>query len=76
MSEREQMSKTRVLNVIWKAQDLETHVRSVEVEGVRVLEFRDYIPSLEAYGRGYWIPIENKSALNDIADSIIGEINA
>jgi hypothetical protein len=70
------MSKSRVLSVIRKAQDLETHVRSVDVEGVRVLEFRDYIPSLEAYGRGYWFATDDKQALNDVVDVLMAEINA
>ena len=29
----------------------------MEVEGVKVVELRDYIPSLKSYGRGYWIPL-------------------
>jgi hypothetical protein len=29
----------------------------VEIDNVRVLEFRDFIPSLSEYGRGYWVPM-------------------
>lgn len=50
-------ASTRVVQAIEKASDLECHLRVVEVEGVKVVEFRDYIPSLKSYGRGYWIPL-------------------
>lgn len=48
---------TRTITTLTKAADLECHVRLVTVENVRVLEFRDYIPSLNEYGRGYWVPM-------------------
>lgn len=50
-------AKTRVVQTIPKAADLECHMRVVEIEGVRVVEMRDYIPSLKTYGRGYWVPL-------------------
>lgn len=54
-------AKVAVLQTIPKATDLECHLRIVEVEGVRVVELRDYIPSLKEYGRGYWVPLETES---------------
>jgi len=50
-------ASTRVVQSIKKGPDLECHLRVVDVEGTRVVEFRDYIPSLRSYGRGYWIPL-------------------
>lgn len=64
-------SQTRTVTTFIKAVDLECHVRVVMVENVRVLEFRDYIPSLSEYGRGYWIPMTRDavfSALNGLTD--------
>lgn len=49
-------AKISVLQSVHKGTDLECHLRIVEVEGIRVVEFRDYIPSLGEYGRGYWVP--------------------
>lgn len=60
-------AKVAVIQKIEKAPDLECHVRIVEVESVRVVELRDYIPSLKEYGRGYWIPLK--------ADSVFSIIN-
>lgn len=54
-------AKVRVISVITKAPDLECHVRVVDIEGVRTAEFRDYIPSLDEYGRGYWMPLTQAS---------------
>lgn len=54
-------AKSRVVSVITKAPDLECHVRVVDVDGVRTAEFRDYIPSLKEYGRGYWMPLTQAS---------------
>lgn len=54
-------AETRVVSVITKAPDLECHIRIVDVEGVRVVELRDYIPSLGEYGRGYWMPLTQAS---------------
>lgn len=47
----------RVVGTVQKSPDLECHVRVVEVENVKVVEIRDFIPSLGEYGRGYWMPI-------------------
>lgn len=51
-------SKHDVRLTVRKAGDLETHVRTIEIDGSRYVELRDYIPSLEEYGRGYWFPFD------------------
>ena len=64
-------ANTTVVQSIPKAPDLECHIRIVEVEGVKVVELRDYIPSLESYGRGYWIPLRSEelfSAINGLTE--------
>jgi hypothetical protein len=53
-----------------KAQDLVTRVRTVEVGGSTVVEMRDYIPSLQEYGRGYWVPLES-NAITTIIDALM-----
>lgn len=50
-------AKSRKYGDFSKAPDLRTHIRVVEVEGKKVVEFRDHIPSLGENGRGYWIPL-------------------
>lgn len=60
-------ASVRVIQKIEKAPDLECHIRIVEIESVKVVELRDYIPSLKEYGRGYWIPLK--------ADSVFSIIN-
>ena len=65
---------TRVVGVLQKAPDMECHVRVIEVENVSVVEFRDFIPSLNEYGRGYWVPLSEEALyglvglLTEIAD--------
>jgi hypothetical protein len=66
---------TRTITTFTKAADLECHVRLVTVENVRVLELRDFIPSLGEYGRGYWIPMTRDAVfsvlngLNEVAQT-------
>ncbi len=60
----------RILVSTRKAKDLEAHVRTVDVDGVRVVEIRDFIPSLGEYGRGYWIPADRVS-LSVIAQALL-----
>lgn len=67
-------SESRVLTQFRKASDLDTHVRVVEVDGLKVLEFRDYIPSLGEYGRGYWFPAEGP-VLNEVVQSLLKAMN-
>jgi hypothetical protein len=69
-------ARTRVVQSITKAPDLECHVRVVEVEGVKVVEFRDYIPSLNSYGRGYWVPLRAEdvfSLINGLTEVVKSE---
>jgi len=68
-------ANTRVVAVIPKASDIECHVRIIEVENVRVLEFRDYIPSLQEYARGYWLPL-NESALYGVLNAVTEVMNS
>lgn len=60
-------AKASVLGDVIKAPDLRMHVRVVEVDGMRVAELRDYIPSLGEYGRGYWIPLTESAIYGVIA---------
>ena len=67
----------RVLQTIPKAPDLECHLRVIEVEGIKVLELRDFIPSLGSYGRGYWIPLRPEevfSLINGMTDAVNSEV--
>jgi hypothetical protein len=70
-------AKSRIVGVLPKAPDLECHIRIVEVENVRVVELRDYIPSLEEYGRGYWLPMTESAlfgAINGLTEVINSEV--
>lgn len=70
-------ASTRVVAVLPKAPDLECHIRIVEVEDVRVAEFRDFIPSLEEYGRGYWLPMTESAiygAINGLTEIVNSEV--
>ena len=70
---------TRVVGSLPKAPDVECHVRIVEVENVKLVEFRDYIPSLGEYGRGYWMPLTEDSVygmaslLTEVANGELGQ---
>ncbi len=46
----------RVLAVVDKADDLEVHLCVATLAGVTVLDVREYVPSLAAYGRGTTMP--------------------
>lgn len=67
-------SESRLLAEFRKAPDLDTHVRVIEVDGLKVLEFRDYIPSLGEYGRGYWFPADG-ATINDVVQSLLKAMN-
>lgn len=68
-------ASTRVVGVIPKAPDLECHVRVIEIDNVRLVEIRDYIPSLQEYGRGYWIPM-TEAALYGVMNAINEVLNS
>lgn len=67
-------AKTHITGDVIKASDLRAHVRVVDVDGMKVVEIRDYIPSLKEYGRGYWLPLSEAAiygviaALQEVAD--------
>lgn len=56
-------ARTRTIVQIDKAPDLKSHLRYVEVDGVQVIELRDWVPSLGEYRRGYWFPADERQAL-------------
>lgn len=68
-------ASTRVVGVIPKAPDLDCHVRVVDVENVRLVELRDYIPSLDEYGRGYWMPL-TEASMYGIMNAITEVLNS
>ena len=45
-----------VLARVTKADDLEVHTCMATLEGVTVLDVRDYVPSTGTYGRGTTLP--------------------
>lgn len=62
--------RATVLAKISKGNDIETHMRRVEVDDVSFIEFRDYIPSLNEYRRGYWFP-DNRDTLLKILEALV-----
>lgn len=47
----------KVVARIDKAPDLEVHIRELSFadDDIVVVELRDYVPSRQRYGRGYWL---------------------
>lgn len=45
-----------VIARVKKAEDLEVHTCRARVDGVTVLDIRDYVPSTREYGRGTSLP--------------------
>lgn len=45
-----------VLAKVTKAEDLEVHTCKAQVDGVTVLDIRDFVPSTGEYGRGTSLP--------------------
>jgi hypothetical protein len=60
----------KVLASFRKATDLDTHVRVITIDGIRVVEIRDFVPSLEEYGRGYWFPAE-AGVINEVVQAML-----
>ena len=52
--------KARVLARVPKSKDIETHVRLVEVDGLTSVSISDFVVSLGEYGRGYWLPADER----------------
>lgn len=48
--------REQTISKIWKAPDLETHVRVHHIDGLDVITVMDWIPSAGKYGRGYYFP--------------------
>ena len=46
----------RILGKVVKSDDLEVHTCMATLDGVTVLDIREYVPSLDAYGRGTTLP--------------------
>lgn len=46
----------KVLAIVSKAEDLEVHTCKASLNGVTVLDIRDFIPSTKTYGRGTTLP--------------------
>lgn len=62
----------RLLGRLPKAADLEIAIRLHESDGRRILEFVDHVPSLDLYGRGYWIPLTDDAIVEDLLDALAG----
>lgn len=65
---------TDVVTAIPKVADLETHVRRIMVDGVEAVELRDYLVSLDEYGRGYWFPGDTAS-IQRVIDALVSVVN-
>lgn len=50
-----------VLQVVQKADDLEVHLCRATLDGVTVLDIRDFVPSTGLYGRGTTLPWNTES---------------
>lgn len=46
----------RVLGKVTKSEDLEVHTCRATLDGVTVLDIREFVPSLGIYGRGTTLP--------------------
>lgn len=55
--------RSTTVAVFHKLPDLDTHVRIIEIDGQSRVELRDYIVSLDEYGRGYWFPENDLDAV-------------
>lgn len=60
----------RLLARLPKAVDLEVAIRLHEVDGRQILEFIDHVPSLDLYGRGYWIPLSSPEVIEGISAAV------
>jgi hypothetical protein len=47
---------------------VEVHVRTVTLDGIEVVDIRDYYPSLKTYGRGLGLPRET---LNELINGLV-----
>jgi len=70
-SVRSSTKTVRTLAKIWKATDVEVHVRLADIDGLQFIEIMDYVPSIKSYGRGTYIP-----ARPDFIDEIITALSS
>lgn len=74
MSHSDGGSTPRVLFKYRKSEDVECHVRLMQAGEVSYIEFRDWLRTKDAYGRGYWVDTRPEvllniaSALMEVAD--------
>lgn len=54
-----------VHSTVEKAHDLEVHVSTLTTERGDYTEIREYVPSLQAYGRGITFPKELSKSVKD-----------
>lgn len=45
-----------VAGIIDRGNDLQVHVRTMEVDGEKFTDIREFVPSNDTYGRGVMIP--------------------
>lgn len=62
--------ETRTLLTLPKSADLQVRVRLLHVDGRPVLELVDYIPSIDQYGRGFWLPVNSPESLHALAQAL------
>ena len=62
---------TRTLARLPKSADLETHVRLLHLDERRIVEFVDYVPSLDQFGRGYWITVTGEAELDALIAAVV-----
>ena len=61
-----------LLAVLPKATDLETHVRLLTFGEREILELVDFVPSLDQYWRGYWLPMADRGAWGALGRALTG----
>ena len=59
----------KIVVKIPKAEDLEVHFKLETVGGKRVLNIRDYIRSVQKYGRGVIFPVDT-NVIDEILDGL------
>lgn len=60
---------------IVKEDDLEVHVRVLKIRKSILVDIRDYVPSLDTYGRGVMFDAKSLGPIIDALDEIEDEYN-
>lgn len=60
---------------IVKEDDLEVHVRVLKIRKSILVDIRDYVPSLDTYGRGVMFDVKSLGPIIDALDEIEDEYN-